>query len=98
MSYLEELMLQSISKNGDIQMKHTINDHFSNENLTNQSFQSENSQSSQLPDKIDTAKVIEMIRNADLYDLINISLKQKELKNDQVEQFIQKALQKSSSK
>ncbi len=33
-----------------------------------------------------------MIRNADLYDLINLSLRSNELKNEQVEQFIQKAL------
>eukprot|EP00347_Sterkiella_histriomuscorum_P023899 403333003 len=47
-----------------------------------------------LPEKLDTQKVIEMIRNADLYDLINISLRSSELKNEQVEQFIQRALEK----
>lgn len=46
------------------------------------------STNSTLPDKIDTAKVVEMIKNADLYDLINISLKQNGVKNEQVEQFI----------
>jgi hypothetical protein len=46
-----------------------------------------------LPDKIDTKKVVEMIRNADLYDLINISLKQNEVNNEQVEMFIQRALE-----
>ena len=35
-----------------------------------------------LPDKLDTHKVIEMIKNADLYDLINISLRSSELKNE----------------
>ncbi|CDW76477.1 UNKNOWN [Stylonychia lemnae] len=39
-----------------------------------------------------------MIKNADLYDLINISLRQNELKNEQVEQFISKALQQSQSR
>jgi hypothetical protein len=34
-----------------------------------------------------------MIKNADLYDLINISLKQNEIKNEQVELFIQRALE-----
>jgi hypothetical protein len=38
-----------------------------------------------------------MIRNADLYDLINISLRSNELKNDTVEAFIQKALEKSGN-
>ena len=50
-----------------------------------------------LPDKIDTKKVVEMIRNADLYELINFSLRANEMENDQVEQFIQKALERSSS-
>ena len=47
-----------------------------------------------LPDKIDTRKVVEMIRNADLYDLINISLRSTDLSNDSVEQFIKRALEK----
>jgi hypothetical protein len=38
-----------------------------------------------------------MIRNADLYELINISLRANELENSQVEDFIQKALDKSTS-
>lgn len=33
-----------------------------------------------------------MIKNADLYDLINISMRSKELKDETVEMFIQKAL------
>jgi hypothetical protein len=33
-----------------------------------------------------------MIKNADLYDLINISLRSNELKDETVELFIQKAL------
>jgi hypothetical protein len=41
-----------------------------------------------LPDKIDTKKVVEMIKNADLYDLINISLRSSELTTDSVEQYI----------
>jgi hypothetical protein len=48
--------------------------------------------SSQLPDTLDTRQVIELIKNADLYDLINISLRANELKDEQVEMFIQKAL------
>lgn len=36
-----------------------------------------------------------MIKNADLYDLINISLRANELKDEQVEMFIQKALMTS---
>lgn len=48
---------------------------------------------STLPEKIDTRKVVEMIKNADLYDLINISLRSNELKDETVELFIQKALQ-----
>ena len=44
--------------------------------------------SSTLPDKIDTRKVVEMIKNADLYDLINISLRSNELKDETVELFI----------
>jgi hypothetical protein len=38
--------------------------------------------------------VVEMIKNADLFDLINISLNSRELRTDQVEQFIQRALEK----
>ena len=38
-----------------------------------------------------------MIRNADLYELINLSLRANELENDQVEEFIQKALDKNHS-
>ena len=41
-----------------------------------------------LPEKIDTRAVVEMIKNADLYDLINISLRANELKDEQVELFI----------
>ena len=51
---------------------------------------------STLPDKIDTRKVVEMIKNADLYDLINISLRSNELKDETVELFIQKALMKNA--
>jgi hypothetical protein len=47
-----------------------------------------------LPDKIDTAKVIEIIKNADLYDLINMSLRSNDLKSAQIENFIKKALEK----
>jgi len=43
---------------------------------------------STLPEKIDTRKVVEMIKNADLYDLINISLRSNELKDETVELFI----------
>ena len=38
-----------------------------------------------------------MIRNADLYDLINISLRSSELSSESVEQFIFKALEKKSN-
>lgn len=38
-----------------------------------------------------------MIKNADLYDLINISMRSKELKDETVEMFIQKALQRGSA-
>ena len=39
-----------------------------------------------------------MIKNADLYDLINLSLRANELENNEtVENFIQKALDKSNS-
>ena len=38
-----------------------------------------------------------MIRNADLYELINFSLRANDMENDQVEQFIQKALEKGSN-
>ena len=48
---------------------------------------------SYLPDKLDTRQVVEMIKNADLYDLINISLRANEMKDETVELFIQKALQ-----
>ena len=41
---------------------------------------------------LDTREVVEMIKNADLYDLINISLRANELKDETVEQFIHKAL------
>jgi hypothetical protein len=41
-----------------------------------------------LPEKIDTRTVVEMIKNADLYDLISISLRANELKEEQVELFI----------
>jgi hypothetical protein len=47
---------------------------------------------STLPSKIDTRAVVEMIKNADLYDLINISMRANEMKEEQVELFIQKAL------
>ena len=49
---------------------------------------------SSLPSSIDTQKVVEMIKNADLYDLINISLRSSELSNETVESFIQRALEK----
>jgi hypothetical protein len=45
-----------------------------------------------LPDKIDTKAVVDMIKNADLYDLISISLRANDMKDEQVEHFIQKAL------
>jgi hypothetical protein len=41
---------------------------------------------------LDTREVVEMIKNADLYDLINISLRANEMKDETVELFIQKAL------
>lgn len=44
--------------------------------------------SNALPSKIDTRAVVEMIKNADLYDLINISLRANEMKEEQVELFI----------
>jgi len=46
----------------------------------------------ELPDKLDTRAVVEMIKNADLYDLISISLKANDMKDEQVEHFIQRAL------
>ncbi len=51
-----------------------------------------NASSQFLPDKLDTREVVEIIKNADLYDLINISLRANEMKDETVEQFIQKAL------
>ena len=47
---------------------------------------------SNLSDKIETRAVVDMIKNADLYDLISISLRANDLKDEQVEHFIQKAL------
>lgn len=38
-----------------------------------------------------------MIKNADLYDLINISLRSSDLSNETVEQFIQRALDKKNA-
>jgi hypothetical protein len=38
-----------------------------------------------------------MIKNADLYDLINISLRSSELSSESVEQFIFKALEKKNN-
>jgi hypothetical protein len=37
-----------------------------------------------------------MIKNADLYDLINLSLRSSELTSDTVERFILKALEKKN--
>jgi hypothetical protein len=41
-----------------------------------------------LPDKLDTREVVEIIKNADLYDLINMSLRANEMRDETVEQFI----------
>jgi hypothetical protein len=38
-----------------------------------------------LPDKLDTREVVDIIKNADLYDLINISLRANEMKDETVE-------------
>jgi hypothetical protein len=47
--------------------------------------QSTNTTINYLPDKLDTREVVEMIKNADLYDLINISLRANEMKDETVE-------------
>jgi len=60
-------------------------------------YNSNKSRPSYLPEKIDTRKVVEMIKNADLYDLINISLRSSELTSDTVERFILKALEKKTN-
>ena len=44
---------------------------------------------SRLPQRLDMQEVVDIIKNADLYDLINISLKSNE---QTVEHFIQRAL------
>jgi hypothetical protein len=41
-----------------------------------------------LPQKLDLREVVEIIKNADLYDLINISLRANEQKDETVEHFI----------
>ena len=41
---------------------------------------------------LDLQEVVDIIKNADLYDLINISLKSNEHKDETVEHFIQRAL------
>jgi hypothetical protein len=42
----------------------------------------------ELPSKLDMREVVDIIKNADLYDLINISLRANEHKDETVEQFI----------
>lgn len=46
-----------------------------------------------LPEMLETKRVVEMIKNANLYELINISLRQNELQSETVELFIQRALE-----
>lgn len=43
---------------------------------------------SRLPQRLDMQEVVDIIKNADLYDLINISLKSNEHKDETVEHFI----------
>ena len=55
--------------------------------------QDETCKENHLPEMLETKRVVEMIKNANLYELINISLRQNELQSETVELFIQRALE-----